>query len=507
GREGEVEMDRSGSSVLTSVLCVLFAISAATESGENPDAQHSNGTTITITHFRVDDQKLSLGWTITNHSDHEVWILDDMSFVESPFEVYLADDDRTLLIQRKLDVLSLGLWFITPQGRYVRLRPGEEKLESISLDVPVSRSQLFPSGEGSIARFAEITRIALEIGFYDEDLPELIRGILIEAEKLSPEITTDSGAIRKRYFPGVSIYLGFGGLSDFEGVYTEGSNEVWVPYMYQAFEGERVLRATVDDLSIPYGTQPAEGEPPQIQEDARVKIVLAKLVVDDQNFEMGWKIINNTDHDVWICDSATDWFMDTDNETLVIRMRYNISNAGMLWEIPPFYRFRYSRLRPGEQKVKSIARAVPVTTDALFKYPLGSAEHARRVALEIGHYDEDLRALILDIVNVAERLNCDWSAISFPEPENTRQVYNRFFGGVLIARLFNVQTYFRDSVTSGGDEIIAPYFRQALHGEQVLRLEVDNVSIPFGTKYQPLTRQAGKGTKDLQSQKTSNASR
>ncbi|MHC4367432.1 MAG: hypothetical protein ACYSW8_07415, partial [Planctomycetota bacterium] len=73
-------------------------------------------------------------------------------------------------------------------------------------------------------------------------------------------------------------------------------------------------------------------------------------------------------------------------------------------------------------------------------------------------------------------------------PEDTLQLYRRFFGGVTIAQMFNVKHagYLRDSVTSGGDEIIAPYFRQALHGEQVLRLEVDNVSIPFGRNHPPL---------------------
>ena len=234
-----------------------------------------------------------------------------------------------------------------------------------------------------------------------------------------------------------------------------------------------------------------------------VAITLTHLDVNDTNLELGFKIINNTDHDVWICDSATDWFMYRDNETLVIRMRYNISNAGMLWEIP-YPRFWYSRLRPGQEKVKSITHPLPVKPDALFKASHGNAEHARRVALEIGYYDEDLRALILEIVNVRDKLGCDWSAISFAEvPHSTWEVYNRFFGGVLIAQLFNSPTakYFSDSVTSGGDEIIVPYFHQALHGEQVLSLEVDNVSIPYESNYPPLTGQASKENKDIKSKK------
>jgi len=254
--------------------------------------------------------------------------------------------------------------------------------------------------------------------------------------------------------------------------------------------------------------QPPEesGDVLTAEEDAIVKLVLTKLVVDDQNFEMGWKIVNNTDHDVWICDNYVDKFMDRDNETLVIRMRYNISNAGMLWEIP-YPRFRYSRLGPDQEKVKSLSLALPVEPSATFKTSRGNAEHARRVALEIGYYDEDLRALILEIVNVAERLGCDASAISFWDPQSTEEVYHRFFGGVLIAQLFNSPTveYFHDSVTSGGDEIIAPYFHQALYGEQVLRLEVDNVSIPYESNYPPLTNHEGKGTNDQQIQQTSSS--
>jgi hypothetical protein len=220
-----------------------------------------------------------------------------------------------------------------------------------------------------------------------------------------------------------------------------------------------------------------------------VTITLTHLDMNDTNLELGFKIVNNSDHDVWICDNYVDKFMDRDNETLVIRMRYNISNAGMLWEIP-YPRFWYSRLGPDQEKVKSLSLALPVEPRATFKTSRGNAEHARRVALEIGYYDEDLRALILEIVNVRDKLGCDWSAISFAEvPQSTWEVYHRFFGGVLIAQLFNSPTveYFHDSVMSDGDEIIAPYFDQALYGEQVLRLEVDNVSIPYKSNYPPLT--------------------
>ena len=74
-------------------------------------------------------------------------------------------------------------------------------------------------------------------------------------------------------------------------------------------------------------------------------IELTHLDVNDTNLKIGFKIINNTDHDIWLCDKYVDTFMDTDNRTLVLRTRYNLPNDQVMWEFP-FPRFRYSRLRP-----------------------------------------------------------------------------------------------------------------------------------------------------------------
>jgi hypothetical protein len=225
------------------------------------------------------------------------------------------------------------------------------------------------------------------------------------------------------------------------------------------------------------------------EREANVTTVLTKFDVNDTNLKIGIKIINNTDHDIWLCDKYVDTFMDTDNRTLVLRRRYNLSNEGIIWEFP-FPRFRYSRLHPNQEKVKSISLSFP----------------AKRLVVEIGYHDEDLRALILNIVEIAERLNCDGSAISPWEPNSTLEIFHRFFGGVEIAGLFNSEgsTYFRDSVTAGDDEIITPYLKQALNGEKVLRIEIDNVSIPYKSNYPPLTGQADKENKDIKSKKASN---
>ena len=249
-------------------------------------------------------------------------------------------------------------------------------------------------------------------------------------------------------------------------------------------------------------------EDPGDEEETAVTISLTKLDVNDTNLKLSWKIKNDTDHDVWVCDRYSmdfEQFMDKDAKTLVLRRRYNLSNEGVLWEFP-FPRFRYSRLRPDQEKVESLSLTVPVRPWTLFSSSRGNAESAKRLAIEIGFYDEDLPELILNIVEMAEKLSCDTSLYSPASPpmdsnDNSMEFSRRFFGGVFIARFFNSEnfTYFRNSVTSGGDEIITPYLWQTLNGEQILRIKVDGVSIPY-KGYIPLTSHAGNKTKDVQSQ-------
>ncbi len=253
------------------------------------------------------------------------------------------------------------------------------------------------------------------------------------------------------------------------------------------------------------------GDVPTAQEDDVVKIVLTKLDVNDQTLEVGLKIINNTDHDVWICngyeypDGSICYFgrfMDKDNKTLVLRRRYNLTLTWLERNAVP-RNFRYLRLHPGQEKAESHSFTLPVTPLSVFlSSPKGNAESAQRLAIEIGFYDEDLRALILDVVDMAERIGYDDSAISSLWQSGPLTYYYRFFGGFGITTSFKNTSYFRDSVTSDGDEILMPPMNKTLNGEQVLRIEVDNVSIPYKSNYPPLASQAGRGTKDPQGKKT-----
>jgi hypothetical protein len=65
-------------------------------------------------------------------------------------------------------------------------------------------------------------------------------------------------------------------------------------------------------------------------QESDVSIELTKFDVNDTKLEMAWKIKNNTDHDIWACESIFgtspkfEVFLDKDATTLLIRRRFNL---------------------------------------------------------------------------------------------------------------------------------------------------------------------------------------
>ena len=233
-------------------LCVFSQRCAQAESANDPNNEEGKVVTIELTKLDVNDTKLELGWKIKNNTDHDVWICDDMIVeTDSDLEVYLSEKERILIIRIRLDVPT-AFWVQTNStGRYVLLRPEQERTESVSLAVPVEPCRVYAT---ELATSLYARRLVLEIGFYDEDLPKLIRDILEIAEKLNcleySEHTTD---LFMCYFKGAWIAQLFGGLSGFEeNTYKEGSEEINIPYTRQQLSGEQVLQIEVDGVHIPY---------------------------------------------------------------------------------------------------------------------------------------------------------------------------------------------------------------------------------------------------------------
>ena len=244
-------MKRSIGTCVALVLGVLLTWSARARHAEGAQGQDEvEGARIVLTRFDVNDTTLDIDFQITNDADHEIWVCDDMS---GDFEVYLAEDDQTLVLRRRLDVETDASWPEPPLGHYTRLGPGEHSTESLSLPLPAAPKIIFfpELGQGTHAR-----RVALEIGFYDESLPQLIRAILGEAEKFSAHVTAGNYSIIKRYFPGVLLREFFGSVASWNDRHEDqiSHGTLLLPYIHQPRLGEEVLRAEINGVHILYKT-------------------------------------------------------------------------------------------------------------------------------------------------------------------------------------------------------------------------------------------------------------
>ena len=254
-REKETKMNRYivFIALMTGVLFVMFPQTTQGWDGEDVTDQNDvNSVIIALTRLDVNDTNLELSYKIKNNTDHDVWICDSVN-TESTFNIdaYLAEDAKTLVIMKSIGFLSEFLSIDRYRGsRYVRLRPTQEYSESLSLDLPVGPSVLYLD-ERANAEFA--SRLAIEIGFYNEDVLKLIRSIIEVAERFNytdvgvPDFESD---FMRCYFKGLLIARGFGGLSHFDEVYTD-VNELSIGPAYDFF-GEQVLRIEVDGVRIPY---------------------------------------------------------------------------------------------------------------------------------------------------------------------------------------------------------------------------------------------------------------
>ena len=265
-------MERAISLIFALNLCVLsgdinrngivdfndFAIFAddwlkhGDDSGDSADQNDVEAVMIVLTKLEVTDRILELNYKIKNGSSHDVWFCDSLAVnFDIRFEVHMAEDDQTLLINRRCNVPTEFYFDQPPFGRYVHLRPGEERAESLSLTVPVFPLRLFTDNRPT-AEYA--TCLALEIGFYNEDLPGLIRGIFEVADKLdytNLDLSNCDPSIIERYFRGILVARYCGVLSGFNKNHSDVSEQILIPHFCPILKDEQVLRLTVDDVFIP----------------------------------------------------------------------------------------------------------------------------------------------------------------------------------------------------------------------------------------------------------------
>jgi len=206
----------------------------------------SGGRTITVTRLDVSDNNLKLRYEIRNESEQDIWILVGFEESGASAELFMDRDDRTLLIRRRLDVPFSGGGNIV-HGRYVLMRTGETQTESVKLDIPVYPEYGFAVGQQRKEQGLEYaTRLAIEIGYYASDLTTIIRRTLEEVDRIGYKIKSENDRIRLSYFKGL---LSYNALSE---ILRQRDEELLLPYTYQWFKGEQILRTVVEDVHIPY---------------------------------------------------------------------------------------------------------------------------------------------------------------------------------------------------------------------------------------------------------------
>jgi hypothetical protein len=168
--------------------------------------QTSAGATpvIALTTLDVNDQTLRLEYKIINRSDHDIWICEGIGIAGKPLdpnsEVYVDPDGRTLVIARRIEA-PMQLEYVRPpdfEGYYVRVRPGQEQIQSLALSVPIKRRSWFTLS-GPDVDYA--TRLLLKVGCFDGDVPtarEVVpyRWNAISGDEHYMEITVDGVFIK-----------------------------------------------------------------------------------------------------------------------------------------------------------------------------------------------------------------------------------------------------------------------------------------------------------------------
>ncbi|MBN2183533.1 MAG: hypothetical protein JW715_16610 [Sedimentisphaerales bacterium] len=204
---------------------------------------------ITVTKLDVNDTKLELTYEITNDTNNDIWICEDIDLMGFYFEIFMKEDKQTLVVRRRHDVPLSGFRNV-PQGRYVRLHSGQTRKESLMLDLPILSRKVFYGGS-KLKGIVNAKRMIIEIGYYPGNLQKMIFKHIEEAENM-----LQNGNISSQKDSRIFLEW-FGNLSSFNDSFEDGllrnrDEEIIIPWTHQILKGEQVLQIAIENLSLPY---------------------------------------------------------------------------------------------------------------------------------------------------------------------------------------------------------------------------------------------------------------
>jgi len=228
------------------------------------DPNTTNRAEIMLTKCEITETAIHIAYEITNASDHEIWVCDGIiegTPSSSYFEVGLDAPAQTLFVKKHINIPVINSvdWIVPPFGVYLRILPGEKHLGSFSQSLPLHRRWSFRT-ECDVPGIIDLTRIVVDIHYYDGNLPELIRSILTEADRFTGTLSSgwqdsyDTERILK-YFPGLVLKAAVGGLDNFnrwQGNRILNGKLEMAFSQYQFLRDDDVLRLTLDGVCIPF---------------------------------------------------------------------------------------------------------------------------------------------------------------------------------------------------------------------------------------------------------------
>jgi hypothetical protein len=227
-------------------MALLICFQNLLQAQDRPDGM-DEVPTITITELDVTDKNIEVNYEIRNGFEQDIWLCEFTSG-DMISEVYLAKDDRTLMVRRRLSV-PMNVKRNQAIGRYLRLRKGESRTESLSLSLPANYLPEF-KGMRRLPGLVYATRLCIEIGYYEGDLPGKIFSILeeVESKDIVPYVrpAKSSGRTVRDWLRGSLTFNEMNETSQ------DRDEQVVIPWMNQALEGERILTIVAEGLRIPY---------------------------------------------------------------------------------------------------------------------------------------------------------------------------------------------------------------------------------------------------------------
>lgn len=239
---------------------VSYAVHPCIAQGLRREPNEVTRPRIVLTRYHSSGDNVDICYEIRNGSSRDVWVCDDMHMTgERHYETVLHADGHTLIVCKRLDVAMETSPFVDPanlfHGRhlltYVRLRPGEQHVESLSLSVPIQGHGLLACAQPTMDT-THVDRLLLQVGVFFGDLPADIRGMLEQADAGSvsddyPLAFYPSGP-GSREVDALTLYQ----LNKSNQLLDDTTCHVVIPYLLRDTLKEDVLQISVDGLWIPY---------------------------------------------------------------------------------------------------------------------------------------------------------------------------------------------------------------------------------------------------------------